>query len=97
MFRLEPNWIAISLLSSAFLTFFVATWEEYHTGCLYLGYISGPVEGTLIVIGLCLVGAYYGGSIWLERLNLPGNISVTSNAAFGYSTVFFAVITIGGR
>ncbi|PJF18082.1 CK1/CK1/CK1-D protein kinase Hhp1 [Paramicrosporidium saccamoebae] len=72
----EPNWIAISLLSSAFLTFYVATWEEYTTGCLYLGYISGPVEGTLIVIGLCLLGAYYGGSIWMERLTLPWNISV---------------------
>lgn len=94
MFRLEPNWVAISLLSAAFLTFYAATWEEYHTGSLYLGYISGPVEGTLIVISLCLVGAYYGGSIWTDDLALPYGVTVKSSMLVVYPTLFFSVATV---
>lgn len=31
--------------------FYLSTWEEYHTGILFLSEISGPVEG---VLGVCL-------------------------------------------
>ena len=39
--------------------FFIPTWEEYHTGVLYLGYVNAPTEGILafcalfIAAGLC--------------------------------------------
>ena len=26
---------------------YLSTWEEFHTGTLYLGWINGPVEGEL--------------------------------------------------
>lgn len=29
--------------------FFFATWEEYHTGYLYLGFFNGPTDGVLIL------------------------------------------------
>lgn len=29
-----------------------STWEEYHTGTLYLGYINGPTEGLLIAVAI---------------------------------------------
>ena len=38
----------------ALLTFYVQTWEEYHTHTLTLGRISGPVEG---ILTLCIVYA----------------------------------------
>lgn len=39
---------------------FVSTWEEFHTGTLYLGYINGPVEGVLIAVGILIVSAIKG-------------------------------------
>lgn len=41
----------------ALLTFYVQTWDEYHTKTLTLGLISGPVEGLVM---LCLVYAFSG-------------------------------------
>jgi len=40
--------------------FYFSTWEEYHTGTLYLGYISGPVEGIFIVLFCFLIAGYAG-------------------------------------
>lgn len=39
---------------------YVSTWEEYHTGTLYLGFINGPVEGVLIAVGILTVSALKG-------------------------------------
>jgi len=40
--------------------FYLTTWEEYHTGVLFLGYFSGPVEGILIVVAIYLVTGFRG-------------------------------------
>lgn len=40
--------------------FYLSTWEEYHTGILYLGYFSGPVEGVLMLVAVQLVSGYFG-------------------------------------
>jgi len=40
--------------------FYLSTWEEYHTGVLYLGYFNGPTEGILLGQFLMLVAALYG-------------------------------------
>jgi len=40
--------------------FYLTTWEEYHTGVLFLGYFSGPVEGILIVVAIYLVTGFHG-------------------------------------
>ncbi len=54
---------------SALLTFYVQTWEEYHTHTLTLGLVSGPVEG---ILTLCIVYAFTavvgGGSFWHQSL-----------------------------
>ena len=42
------------------IPFFFSTWEEYHTGVLYLGYINGPTEGLLIACILQLTSAIAG-------------------------------------
>ncbi|KAL9581140.1 MAG: hypothetical protein Q9203_006018 [Teloschistes exilis] len=55
--------------SSATLTFYVQTWDEYYTQTLTLGIISGPVEG---ILTLCIVYAFTavkgGGSFWQQSL-----------------------------
>jgi ethanolaminephosphotransferase len=51
------------------LTFYVQTWDEYHTHVLTLGVISGPVEG---IVTLCIVYALTaylgGGSFWQQSM-----------------------------
>jgi ethanolaminephosphotransferase len=57
------------LTSKASLTFYVQTWDEYHTHTLTLGVISGPVEG---IVTLCIVYALTaylgGGSFWQQSM-----------------------------
>jgi ethanolaminephosphotransferase len=53
----------------ALLTFYVQTWDEYHTRTLTLGVVSGPVEG---ILTLCVVYAVTavkgGGSFWQQSM-----------------------------
>ena len=40
--------------------FYLTTWEEYHTGQLFLSYVSGPVEGILMIITIYIVTGIFG-------------------------------------
>jgi ethanolaminephosphotransferase len=59
----------VSDTSAALLTFYVQTWDEYHTHTLTLGVISGPVEG---IVTLCIIYAFTaylgGGSFWQRSM-----------------------------
>lgn len=55
--NLGMGWKTVLTLFGALLTFYVQTWDEYHTKTLTLGLISGPVEGLII---LCLVYGFTG-------------------------------------
>jgi len=62
--------------STALLTFYVQTWDEYHTKTLTLGLVSGPVEGIIILVCVYAFTAYKGGaSFWqqsaLATLGVP--------------------------
>lgn len=49
------------------LTFYIQTWDEYHTKTLTLGIVNGPVEGVLILICIYSLTAYKGGaSFWQQ-------------------------------
>ena len=51
------------------MTFYVQTWEEYHTHTLTLGLISGPVEGILTLCAIYAATAVLGGgSFWQQSL-----------------------------
>lgn len=96
LFAVPPDRLAFSLMALALLAFYIATWEEYHTGTLYLGYISGPVEGTVLLIVLCLVAAAGGGGVlWSRTLKLPGwGLVLPYNAILIYSSLLVASGTI---
>lgn len=94
LFRLKPDLLAVSLMCLAFAAFYVASWEEYYTGTLYLGYFSGPVEGTLLVVTLCIVAGLLGGSFWLREFDLPWVGTVQYNSALVYPTIVCTVLTI---
>ncbi|KAF2109793.1 hypothetical protein BDV96DRAFT_651759 [Lophiotrema nucula] len=67
--NLGQGWKTIMTLFASLLTFYVQTWDEYHTHTLTLGVISGPVEG---ILTLCIVYAVTavlgGGSFWQRSL-----------------------------
>ena len=48
--------------------FYGSIWEEYHTGTLYLGYFSGPVEGTWGLMAAAVASGIYGPAVWRETV-----------------------------
>jgi ethanolaminephosphotransferase len=67
---------ALVIMFMSCWAFFLPTWEEYHTGILYLGYINGPTEGLLSVITTILVSAVFGPAVWFTQVSLFGVYSV---------------------
>jgi len=49
------------------ITMFFSSWEQFHTGTLYLGYFNGPCEGIIIACGLMSVSAIYGPGVYHRR------------------------------
>lgn len=56
-------------LAASLGNFYLSTWEEYHTGILFLGYFSGPVEGVLMLVGVHLISGVFGPAIWTLRVH----------------------------
>lgn len=66
---------------TALLTFYVQTWDEYHTKTLTLGIVNGPVEGVLILVGVYALTGFLGGaSFWqqsmLRTLGVPTSLNI---------------------
>jgi ethanolaminephosphotransferase len=64
---LTPYFQTLPLNIVASLTFYVQTWDEYHTHTLTLGVISGPVEGILTLCVVYALTAYLGGGSFWQR------------------------------
>lgn len=66
--KFGQGWKTILVLFGSLITFYVQTWDEYHTKTLTLGIVSGPVEG---ILTLCIVYAFTaikGGDFWQQSL-----------------------------
>lgn len=46
---------------------FLSSWEQYHTGVLYLGYFNGPCEGIIIACTIMGFAAAYGPGFYHQR------------------------------
>jgi ethanolaminephosphotransferase len=74
--KLGQGWRTVLVLCASLLTFYVQTWDEYHTKTLTLGLVSGPVEG---ILTLCIVyaitavkgGGWYWQQSMLQTLSVP--------------------------
>ena len=52
---------------------YISSWEQFHTGTLYLGFFNGPTEGILTAVSCMLLSAIYGPEIWrLEASHVFG-------------------------
>jgi len=56
--------------------FWLASWEEYHTGTFFLGFINGPTEGLKILLLSYVWTAAVGPQFWLQswKMVLPFDI-----------------------
>uniref|UniRef100_A0A0K3CRI9 FGENESH: predicted gene_16.2 protein n=1 Tax=Rhodotorula toruloides TaxID=5286 RepID=A0A0K3CRI9_RHOTO len=62
---LGPSPLALLCILVPCWSMYVSTWEEYHTGTLYLGFVSGPVEGILLAVLILTWTGIKGSSWWL--------------------------------
>ncbi|EIM21256.1 Choline/ethanolaminephosphotransferase [Wallemia mellicola] len=60
-------WLVLSQIATI-ANFYLSTWEEYHTGTLYLSVFSGPVEGIIIIVILYIITGIFGPQIWSTSL-----------------------------
>lgn len=59
---------SIATMIACLANFYLTTWEEFHTGTLYLSAFSGPVEGILMICAIYLItGTSASGSQFWDR------------------------------
>ena len=46
---------------------FLSSWEQYHTGILYLGYFNGPCEGIIIACTIMGLAATFGPGFYHQQ------------------------------
>ncbi|CAK7562908.1 MAG: Phosphotransferase [Sporothrix epigloea] len=67
--NMGQGWKTVATLFASLMTFYVQTWEEYHTHTLTLGVVNGPVEGVLILVSVYFLTGYFGGaSFWQQPM-----------------------------
>ncbi|KAG6005051.1 hypothetical protein E4U21_000507 [Claviceps maximensis] len=79
--NMGQGWKTAATLFASLLTFYVQTWDEYHTKTLTLGVVNGPVEGVLILVLVYALTGFLGGAhIWqqsmFQTLGMPQNLGI---------------------
>jgi ethanolaminephosphotransferase len=77
--NLGQSWNTVLTLFGALFTFYIQTWDEYHTHTLTLGVISGPVEGIITLYVVYFVTYLKGGGSFWQQPMLP-SIGVPKSA-----------------
>lgn len=63
------GWMTVATLFASLMTFYVQTWDEYHTKTLTFGIVNGPVEGILILVFVYAMTGYMGGAhFWQQSM-----------------------------
>ncbi|GAA6037966.1 hypothetical protein JCM8097_009513 [Rhodosporidiobolus ruineniae] len=62
--NLGLSWWTVASLVATNMNFYLTTWEEWHTGTLFLSAFSGPVEGILLVVAVFVVTGFKGPQFW---------------------------------
>ena len=69
--NLGQSWNTVLTLFGTILTFYIQTWDEYHTHTLTLGVVSGPVEGVLTLVVVYFVTFLKGGGSYWQQPMFP--------------------------
>lgn len=66
--NLGRSWWTVAAQVATLANFYLTTWEEYHTGQLYLGIFSGPVEGIIMIVAIYILTGIYGPTFWDNKI-----------------------------
>jgi len=69
--NLGQSWNTVLTLFGTIFTFYIQTWDEYHTHTLTLGIVSGPVEGVLTLVVVYFITYLKGGASYWQQPMLP--------------------------
>lgn len=88
--NLGRSYWTIASLVATLSNFYLTTWEEFHTGTLFLSAFSGPVEGILMICGIYILTAAMGGpQFWdrgvLDVMRLSGSEMVRKSFLKGWN------------
>ncbi|KAG8900825.1 hypothetical protein FRB99_005748 [Tulasnella sp. 403] len=61
------SWWTVSSEIAAVANFYLTTWEEFHTGTLYLGVFNGPVDGIILLCIMYIITGLHGTSFWDQK------------------------------
>jgi ethanolaminephosphotransferase len=91
--NMGQSWKTVATLFASLLTFYVQTWDEYHTKTLTLGIVNGPVEGILTVVAVYALTGFFGGaSFWsrgmLATVGVPQTVGALSIPSSIYDLSF---------
>lgn len=93
------GWPLFAAQFATLCNFYLSTWEEYHTGTLYLSAFSGPVEGIITVVALFFVTAYFGPGFWHAEITqfLPGVTATDVYLVVGCVGLGFNILSAAGN
>lgn len=97
VFGLEVSVFLPVYASLCYAVFIASTWEEYHTGLLYLGPINGPVEGTTLLSVCSIISGIMGRQIWDTRVYQQfrlKDVLVSFIAISSTITIITSIITV---
>ncbi|KAK0723789.1 CDP-alcohol phosphatidyltransferase-domain-containing protein [Apiosordaria backusii] len=84
--NMGQSWKTVATLFASLLTFYVQTWDEYHTKTLTLGIVNGPVEGILILVGVYALTGYKGGASFWQQ-GMLGTVGIPQSLFGGAITI----------
>ncbi|KAK3825178.1 MAG: Choline/ethanolaminephosphotransferase [Benniella sp.] len=100
--QLGQSWWSVLSHLVTLGNFYLSTWEEYHTGTLYLSAFSGPVEGIIIIVLLYLITAFAGAQLWLQTIRsilglAPGVLPFIPDMQLNHFFIAFGAVGLGGN
>jgi hypothetical protein len=93
IFNLQFNQITLIMALFGYMAFYASTWEEYHTGVLYLGYLSGPVEGAWSVV-LCSLVSFFDLKVWDTKIAMGLDLKDVVPIIFILGSIFTVITSI---
>lgn len=80
---LGPTWQSANMFLLTIVPFYFSTWEHFHTGTLYLGYVNGPTEGIVLACVFILLSGIYGPGMWKVTLEHVFGSNALSSVVVG--------------
>eukprot|EP00005_Dracoamoeba_jomungandri_P001681 CAMPEP_0174252084 /NCGR_PEP_ID=MMETSP0439-20130205/1708_1 /TAXON_ID=0 /ORGANISM="Stereomyxa ramosa, Strain Chinc5" /LENGTH=316 /DNA_ID=CAMNT_0015332575 /DNA_START=261 /DNA_END=1211 /DNA_ORIENTATION=+ len=68
IYQLGAGMRSLWLLIATAVIFWTTSWEEYHTGTFFLGYVNGPTEGVKAIALFYILTGIYGFGIWTKTV-----------------------------